>query len=62
MVRPMTSVRGSVTSDSEDVGKRIRPDGGHEMRSIYTGYSGRVAQRLEDEISLVCGGGRWNNG
>src|SRR5215471_7092263 len=61
MVRPMTGVRASVTSDPEDVGEKIRPDGRHEMRSIYRRRNGRVAQRLEDEVSLVRGGGRRNH-
>src|SRR5215472_14432837 len=61
MVRPMTGVGGSVTSDPEDVAEKIRPDGRHEMRSIYRGRSSRVAQRLEDEVSLVGGGGRRNH-
>src|SRR5579864_61227 len=61
MVRPMTRVRRSVTSDPEDVAEKIRPDGWHEMRSIYRGRNGRVAQRLKDGVSLVCSGGRGNH-
>src|SRR5690242_12390002 len=61
MVRPMAGVRGSVASDPEDVAEKVRPDGRHEMRSIYCGRNRRVAQRLEDGVSLVCGGWRRNH-
>src|SRR5262249_11715889 len=62
VVCPMTGGGGSVTSDSQDLGEEIRPDGRHQMRSIDSRRNGRVAQRPKDEISLVRGRGRWNNG